>query len=324
MQYSFDRQEHPADLKPQWGFRPERSAVTALLSVLHEWFLTLEDGNEVCAIFLDYKKAFDIIPHRPLLDKLMYLGFNEYILRWVTSYLTCRSQRVVVNGESSSQVPVVSGVPQGSVLGPLLFIIYINDLAECNFCSGSKLVMYADDVLLYRNILRAEDYVSLQADLNTVDEWSSSNYLQFNLSKCKYMVMSRKKNVSSPPTPFTLSGHLFDRVYSFKYLGVLIAYDLTWYSHTKMVCDKARKLLGLLYRKFYDASAGTLCQLYLSMVRPHLEYASPVWSPHLAKDMELIEGVQKFALRIASKSWTMTYHDLLGKFNIHTLETRSM
>ena len=129
--------------------------------------------------------------------------------------------------------------------------------------------MYADDVLLYRNILRAEDYVSLQADLNTIDEWSSSNY-------------------------------------------------------TKMVCDKARKLLGLLYRKFYDASAGTLCQLYLSMVRPHLEYTSPVWSPHLAKDMELIEGVQKFALRIASKSWTMTYHDLLIKFNLPTLETRSV
>ena len=193
--------------------------LTALLSVLHEWFLTLEDGNEVCAIFLDYKKAFDSIPHRPLLDKLMYLGFNEYILRWVTSYLTCRSQRVVVNGESSSQVPVVSGVPQGSVLGPLLFIIYINDLAECNFCPGSKLVMYADDVLLYRNILRAEDYVSLQADLNTIDEWSSSNYLQFNLSKCKYMVMSRKKNVSSPPTPFTLSGHLFDKSIFFQIPG---------------------------------------------------------------------------------------------------------
>ena len=180
-------------LSRKLGFRPERSTVTALLSVLHEWFLTLEDGNEVCAIFLDYKKAFDSVPHRPLLDKLLKIGFNNYIVRWVTSYLTCRSHRVVVNGESSSQVPVVSGVPQGSVLGPLLFIIYINDLAECNFCPGSKLVMYADDVLLYRNILRAEDYVSLQADLDTIDEWSSSNYLQFNLSKCKYMIMSRKK-----------------------------------------------------------------------------------------------------------------------------------
>ena len=87
---------------------------------------------------------------------------------------------------------MVSGVPQGSVLGPLLFIIILY-IAECNFCPGSKLVMYADDVLLYRNILRAEDYVSLQADLDTIDEWSSSNYLQFNLSKCKYMIMSRKK-----------------------------------------------------------------------------------------------------------------------------------
>ena len=93
--------------------------------------------------------------------------------------------------------------------------------------------------------------------------------------------------------PHTLSGHLFDRVYSCKYLGVLITCALTWSSHTKMVCNKARKLLGLLYRKFYDASAGTRCHLYLSMVRPHLEYASPVWSPHLAKDKELIKSVQK-------------------------------
>ena len=140
----------------------------------------------------------------------MHLGFNDYIIRWVTSYLICRSQRVVVNGVTSQQADVISGVPQESVLGPLLFVIYINDLAKCNYCPGSKLIMYADDILLHCYILCTEDYASLQTDLNTNDDWSSSNYLELNLSKCKYMILSRKKKVSSPPAPLLLGGFSFD------------------------------------------------------------------------------------------------------------------
>ena len=131
-----------------------------------------------------------------------------------------------------------------------------------------------------------------------------------------------KKKISSPLTPLLLGGFPFDQVHSFKYLGVLWTCDLTWSSHTQMVCNKARKILGVLHRRFYNAPASTLFQLYLSIVHPHLEYASPVWSLHLAKDKELVEGVQKFVLRVASKNWTMTQHDLLDQFNLSTLEIR--
>ena len=217
---------------------------------------------------------------------------------------------------------MVSGVPQGSVLGPLLFIIYINDLAMCSCCPGSKLIMYADDVLLYRTIFSIADFDALQVDLDTIKGWSVKNFLELNHSKCKYLIMSRKKKVSTPSAPLLLGGVPFDRVYSFKYLGVLLNHDLTWSGHTMMVCNKARKILGLIYRKFYNASSNTLLQLYISSVRPHLEYASPVWSPHLAKDTDLIEGVQKFALRIASKQWSKSYYDLLRYFKIPTLEKR--
>jgi len=141
----------------QWGFRSGRSTVCALLSVTHDWFAELECGREICAVFFDYRKAFDSVPHLPLLEKLENLHFNKPILEWVTDYLTGRFQNVVVNGESSRLAPVISGVPQGSVLGPLLFLIYINDLSEISLCQGAKITLYADDVLLYRTINSPDD-----------------------------------------------------------------------------------------------------------------------------------------------------------------------
>ena len=309
----------------QWGFRSGRSTVCALLSVTNDWFAELECGKEICAVFFDYHKAFDSVPHLPLLEKLENLHFNSSILAWVTDYLTGRSQNVVVNGESSRPAPVISGVPQGSVLGPLLFLIYINDLSEINLCQGAKITLYADDVLLYRTISSPEDFVTLQEDINKVGNWSSSNFLTLNRAKCKFMTISRRRTVSTPPTSLLLDGHPLDKVETFKYLGVLLSHHLSWGEHVQYTCAKAKKVLGLLYRQFYNhTSSDAMLQLYLSLVRPHLDYAASIWSPYTNKDKTLLENVQKFALRMATRCWDSSYQDLLELVNLPTLEQRRL
>ena len=214
----------------QWGFRPGRSTTSALLSTLSDWHAELDHGNDICAILFDYRKAFDSVPHFPLVKKLMDLNFDPFIVTWVTSYLCDRSQCVVVNGDASGLVQVVSGVPQGSVLGPLLFCIYIDSVALCVQSVNSHNVLYADDLLLYKSIACAQDFVDMQLDVLAIEQWSENNHLTLNSAKCKAMVISRKKNPYSQP--LYLNGVVLDQVESFKYLGVNISHDLiTWSNH---------------------------------------------------------------------------------------------
>ena len=267
---------HPLSTS-QWGFQSGRSTVTALLETTHNWFQFMDTGKEVGAVFFDLQKAFDSVPHHALLDKLRDLQLSEFILKWICDYLTQRKQRVVVNGQTSETLPVLSGVPQGSVIGPLLFLIYIDGMMSVPLSQGSQLTVYADDILLYRPITCQGDFIALQEDINILDAWIEANYLQFNISKCKYMVVSRKRAGISPAS-LTLQGNHLERVECFKYLGLLLTPDLSWSTHVDSICSKARKLLGLLYRKYYQyAEPQILLQLYVSLVRPHLEYASPVY-----------------------------------------------
>ena len=253
--------------------------VTALLSTTHNIPNLLEAGNEVCAIFFDFRKAFDSVPHRKLLDKLQDLGLDEHILQWVKSYLTDRSQKVVVNGESSDPTHVVSGVPQGSILGPLLFLVYIDGVTDLPLSEASQLVLYADDILLYRPIKCQSDYSVLQQEINAINSWVEDNYPQFNISKCKHMQISRKRHTITSPAPLTIASHQLEEVECFKYLGLLFTSDLSWTQHIESICAKARRLLGLLYRRFYQQSQPeTLLRLYISLVRPHLPSMESIYN----------------------------------------------
>ena len=307
----------------QWGFMPKRSTTSALCSLTHDWHKQLDEGCEVCSVFFDIKKAFDSVPHIHLMNKLSTLQLNTQITRWLHSYLAGRSQVVAVGGEQSSAVAVVSGVPQGSVLGPLLFIIYIDNITS-QISSTSTISLFADDIALYRTIRSPADYVVLQADITAITVWiENDNHLKLNVDKCCLMLVSREHTLSLTPPPLFIHGDSqLQQVNSVKYLGLLLTSDLTWSQHINNICSKTRKLTGLFYRRFHHCHPQLMLRLYKSLVRPHLEYASQVWDPHLNRDVDSLENVQKFALRVCQKSWSAPYHELLNSTNVHKLSTR--
>ena len=263
------------------------------------------------------------MPHRSLLEKLKASGINGHILSWLFSYLLGREQSVVLDGKTSLTIPVLSGVPQGSVLGPLLFLIYINDSATEQLFAETHITMYADDLLLHREIKCIEDYSKLQQDVNKLASWVDDNKLTLNSKKCKYMIISRLRKKSVPNCAIQLNDQALERVRQYKYLGVVITEDLTWSTYISKITSKARKVVGLIYRQFYSmSSTPSLLQLYISLVRPHLEYASPVWDPFLVKDIQKLESVQKLALKMCRKTWDSSYAGNLQLFSLPELSSR--
>ena len=162
-------------------------------------------------------------------------------------------------------------------------------------------------------------------DIDCISEWVSCNKLTLNPTKCKTMVISRKRNSVQPYAQFVLNGRPLEQVETFKYLGIFLSSDLSWSAHIESICTKARKLIGLLYRRFYgNVDDHSLLELYSVLVRPHLEYAAPVWDPHLTKDTNKLESVQKFALKMCLKQWDLGYQDLLDLSQLPTLENRRL
>ena len=229
----------------QWGFTQGKSTTGALLAATDHWHNLLDAGLEICTVFFDYSKAFDTVPHRCLLQKLESINVHPLILRWTSHYLYGRSQYVCVGGASSCLKPVLSGVPQGSVLGPILFIFYINDIMNVQLLAGT-MSLYADDIMFYRIIRSATDYHALQIDIDSLCCWTDRNLLTFNAKKCKYMLISRKKQPTLPSSPITIKGASLECVSSYKYLGVWLTSTLSWSLQVTELCKKARRQLGIL------------------------------------------------------------------------------
>ena len=209
------------------------------------------------------------------------------------------------------------------MLGPLLFLIYIDDITGTVLSANSTISLYADDMLLFKTINSLDDYADLQKDIDSLNNWVTANRLSFNTSKCKYMLFTRKKYPSYPPT-LMIDSSALQRVYSYKYLGLrLTSSTLCWSDHINDICVKAKKLVGIRYRRFYkNMEPQSLFQLYLALVRPHTEYACQVWNPHLQRHMQQLERVQRFALRMCSKQWDLGHDDLLNLFSVPSLVDR--
>ncbi len=299
----------------QHGFVPNRSCITQLLCVIEEWTQWIENNNCFDTIFLDFQKAFDSVPHERLMVKLASYGIKGNLANWIKNFLTGRKQRVVIEDEKSNWTDVKSGVPQGSVLGPLLFVIYINDLPEA---VKSTVKIFADDTKLYRKVNNKEDAVNMQNDLGKLYKWSLEWQIQFNASKCKVMHHG-KKNIKET---YEINGTILEEVKEEKDLGVIIDNELKFHKHVSQAVKKANQILGVVNNTFEDLDKESFLLAYKHQVRPHIEYGNIIWHPHYVMDIKKIEGVQRRATHLVKNIRNMPYQERLKTLNLFSMEYR--
>ncbi len=300
----------------QHGFVEGRSCSTQLLEALEDWTQTMDEGGCVDVIYMDFQKAFDTVPHRRLLTKLERYGIKGDLLMWIKSFLTGRRQAVIVNGERSDWGNVTSGIPQGSVLGPTLFILFINDLPD-NIQSQTK--MFADDTKLYGNPITA----NLQSDLDRLQDWSDKWLLRFHPDKCGVLRIGKE----NPETSYHMKDENNEEVILRKLeiekdLGIHVDGDLSFRYHIAQSISKANRLLGLIRRSFSFLDKDIFPQLYKGLVRPLLEYGHSVWTPHFQWDIEELEAVQRRATKLIPGFSNLPYPERLKSLRLPTLTYR--
>ena len=305
----------------QHGFVYGRSCTTQLLKVVDKWTEILDQGGAVDTVYLDFAKAFDTVPHQRLMVKLKGYGVEGQVLEWIGQFLIGRRQRVRLAGSYSGWSDVLIGVPQGLVLGPVLFVCYINDLPDK---ISSFIFMYADDTKIFSRADSDADRQALQRDLDKLDEWARTWQLQFNTAKCKVMHMGGSRNRSQEYSMKGSGGQraVLETTEEEKDLGVWTTSDLKPSRHVTQVANKANQLLGLIRRCFAHLDISLMKTLFTTIVRPHLEYANVVWHPYLKRDIELLERVQHRATRMVPGLAVLSYEDRLRKMDMPSLVYR--
>ena len=304
----------------QFGFITGRSTVLQLLHVLNIWIEILDQGGDLEVVYCDFMKAFDKVPHRRLIHKIEKYGITENILGWIESFLSDRTQCVVINGTKSDCAAVTSGIPQGSVLGPILFVIYINDLPEV-VNKDSYVYLFADDTKVFREVKSEDDRKILQNDIDRMVEWSNTWMLKFHPDKCKVMKLGSKIN-KDQMVNYKMGAQDLDFSDMEKDLGVHIDNKLSFESHINTVVNKANRTMAIV-RKTYDyMDATTFGLIFKGLVRPILEYAAPVWSPRTIKYKEILENVQRRATKMIPGYSDLSYPERLRKLKLPTLAYR--
>jgi hypothetical protein len=284
----------------QHGFRGRRSTDTQLILTSHDFAKALDQGKQVDAIVMDFSKAFDKVPHERLLHKCEYYGIKGNTLKWIRAFLSGRTQRVILDGESSDSAGVRSGVPQGTVLGPVLFLLFINDLPD--YTKGSTVRLFADDCVIYRPVQNQQDSNILQDDLNGLGEWEQEWQMCFHPDKCEVLRLSRKKSPQN--YTYTLHNNILKTTTDTKYLGLNISKDMKWNNHINTMCKKANQTLGFVRRNLKNCPQKAKETTYKTLVRPQLEYCSSVWDPYQQTYINKIEQVQRRAARFVSNNYS--------------------
>ena len=294
----------------QYGFLKNHSCVQQLLLFYHELISGPNSPAERDIVFLDFSKAFDSVPHKELLLKLKRLGVSGNIWLWLQDYLHRRFQYVNVRNSRSELLPVKSGVPQGSILGPLLFLIYVNDLPEV--VKHVIFYMFADDVKCAMPIRSPLDSLYLQEDLEALCDWSAKWKLKFKESKCVLLRCFTNNNSTPTPTVYTLNGKEIQASNFHKDLGIVISDNLSFRCRYELLIARAYRILGLLRRTFnHRPCVKEKMALYISLVRSQLMYCSQVWRPYLLRDIDKIERVQRRATKYILNDFTSDYKSRL-------------
>ena len=312
----------------QHGFRKGRSCLTQLLDHYDNILKNLNSGSETDVIYLDFAKAFDKVDHSLLLKKLKFYGIEGPLYNWIEEFLSNRTQVVTVDGHHSQPEDVESGVPQGTVLGPLLFLIDINDLEKVVIYS--KASSFADDTRLTGAVSQIADTQALQEDLNNVVEWSCNNNMQLHEGKFELLSYSTNSSQLLKELPFTTglleystpSGSIIKPKPVVKDLGVYLSSDYSWTPHISQMVASARKIAAWVLGVFKDRSKTTMLQLWKSLVRCKVEYCCPLWNPSKLEDIKTIEDVQRFFTKRIAHLNDMSYWDRLKALGLQSLQRR--
>ena len=292
----------------QSGFRSLHSTLTALLEATSDWSVNIDNGHINGVVFIDLKKAFDTIDHQILLRKLKIYGIDQRSLTWFHSYLTNRTQKCRINGQLSNSVPVACGVPQGSNLGPLLFLVYINDLPNCLNHTVPR--MFADDT----SISSVENLQNvINSELMNLKSWLNSNRLSLNVLKTEFMVIASHQKVRTIDSEINIrvNGNEINRVHSVKSLGVHIDEHFTWSVHIDKLCKKIASAIGVLKRIRPFITTNTAVQVYKAMIQPHFDYCCSVWDGFGDTLSCKLQKLQNRAARVITRSSYDTSADIL-------------
>jgi len=304
--------------KEQHGFTSGRSCLTNLLETFENWTKALDEGYGLDVVYLDYRKAFDSVPHRRLLEKLKGVGINGKLLLWLEDFLVSRTMKVGVRGTFSQLHAVLSGVPQGSVLGPLLFILFVNELPTWIV---NEMKIFADDTKLWCRIKKESDAVTLQQDIDRLSTWSNIWQLNFNTEKCKVMHIGHSCNTEYYMTEGSLRRKL-ECVQQERDLGIIVSSNLKSSQQCIKAAATARRVIAMVRRNFKRLDVNDFNLIYKTYIRPHLEYCIQVWSPYLVKDIEVLERVQKAATNLIPQLRKYSYADRLKVLGLTSLKDR--
>ncbi len=297
----------------QHGFVPNRSCMTQLLCVMEDRTKWLDSSKCIDTNFLDFQKAFDSLPHEKLLSKLAAYGISGNIAGLIRNFLTNRRQRVIVENGKSEWANVMSGIPQGSILGPTLFVLHgFPEVVK------STVQIFANNTNFYRTINDIGDEIVLQEHLNKLYQWSVKWQLKFNAKKCKVMNL-RSKNSKSE---YMMDGTTLESVKDEKGLGVLIDEELKYHKHVSAAASNADQTLVIVKRSFDTLYMELLPIVYKHQVRPHLEYGNVIWHPRYIADMKKVEGVQRIATKVILGLRNKPYQERHQSLNLYSMEYR--